>query len=237
MGKVGSTSLYKTLKEAMPANSVFHVHFLSKRWLNKAKENTGKERNISKANDVLHHIAEHPGDRIRIITLIREPFERDISDFFENQKNYLERQDIQPYSIGELLGKFYSSGHKYALKWFEREFYSFTGFDVYTRKFSRRRGYSIYHYQNFDILIMKLEKLDTIFQVALKEFLGQDIKSLLKRNISIEKPYASLYQEFKRNCRVEKTWISNLYRSKYVKHFYTRREIKQFEKKWTEPGR
>lgn len=46
MGKVGSSTIYQTLKDQLPWNHVLHVHFLSKNWLQNILPYTNHTYNI-----------------------------------------------------------------------------------------------------------------------------------------------------------------------------------------------
>ena len=52
-GKVGSSSIYNTIRERIYKANVFHVHFLGNCWLEEKLPDTNKSANINVADEVL----------------------------------------------------------------------------------------------------------------------------------------------------------------------------------------
>jgi len=231
MGKVGSSTIYNSLRKEKPFADIFHVHFLSKNWLeNKLpKAHKNFHYNIKAGYDILNFIKTHPGKRIKVVTLVREPVMRAISDLFQNWRSLYD--DIEKIEQEELRRHIEGLDHQYVLNWFDTEFYEYLKIDLYSLPFDKKKGYEIYRFDNLDILCIKLESLNAIETKVFTEFLG--IKSnLVNTNLSINKKGSGQYSYLKRSVKLGKEKLDGLYNSKLVKHFYTPEEVDGFVKKW-----
>lgn len=115
MGKVGSSSIFESLKRKKPYSDVFHVHFLSENYLENIlpRRHENFRHNITIGENVLAHIDKKPGSRIKIVTLTREPIERAISDLFQNWRHLYD--DIEEVPKIKLKEHIESLQHDYTL--------------------------------------------------------------------------------------------------------------------------
>lgn len=232
MGKVGSASMYLSLKRRFPFAYVFHVHFLSRHWL---KERLPKEHEIFHSNIELGEsinqiIAKNPRLRIKIITLVREPVVRAISDLFQNWKHQFDNLYETP--LAELQEYIENVNYDYTLEWFDTEFKNYTGVDIYKLPFDPEKGYAIYQLERFDMLCIQLEQLNRVGQQAIKEFVGEDI-ALISSNTSAKKKGSNQYSYLKKNVRIDPKKLDAIYNSPLMKHFYTEEQLKEFKAKWS----
>lgn len=232
MGKVGSTTVYNTLKKKKPYADIFHAHFLSQNWLEVIlpKRNRLFHRNIKIGKNILSFIKNNPQKKIKVITLVREPVIRSLSDLFQNWKTTFE--DIENVDIKELQSHIEKVNYDYTLNWFDTEFFEYLNIDIYKQGFNTQKGYEIYSFDNLEILCLKLESLNKIGRVAFNEFLGEDIV-LDTANKSSDKKGKEQYEHLKQVISINKEILSELYTSKYVTHFYSPTEINSFIKKWS----
>ncbi|MCB0397040.1 MAG: hypothetical protein KDD36_10320 [Flavobacteriales bacterium] len=235
MGKVGSTSLYNTLRSTIPDAYVFHSHFLSDHWLKERLPAMaeGFHINIKEGERVHRHLANHPTERIKVITLVREPLIRDLSDVFENWEYTHPDQDIESVDRDELIRDFHKKNHEYTLTWFDTEFRAYTGFDIYSQPFPTERGFAFYKHGPFDILCIKLESLNDCYHEALSNWFGEGVGNLTTSNESENKKGSSLYAEMKQNYKAPEEKLDMLYGSKYARHFYSEDELMSFRKRWS----
>lgn len=233
MGKVGSDSIYRMLREAKPYCPVFHVHFLSKYWLNERLPAMPESflHNITTGNKILTYIKQNPGRRIKVITLVREPVMRDISDLFENWSHLYD--DIEKIKQEELKERIENLDHSYTTTWFDSEFYEHLGVNIFDLPFSPQKGYEIYNLDKFDLLCMRLESLNTIADKAFGDFMKISPK-LLTTNSSMNKKGSNQYVYVKNNVRIPRDKLNELYKSKLVTHFYSGEEIAGFKEKWSD---
>lgn len=175
MGKVGSSSIYHSLKKQKPYSEIYHVHFLSKNYLDNIlpKEHKIFHSSIPKGRDILSAINQRPKSRIKIITLTREPVGRSISELLQNWKHIYD--DIESVPHDELKKHIESKPYNYTLEWFDKEFKEYLNFDIYQHKFDKEKGYETYKHGRFDILCIKLEKLNSVYEKAFLDFLGEKL--------------------------------------------------------------
>jgi hypothetical protein len=233
MGKVGSSSVYQSLKEALPHSDIHHVHFLSDKWLKEKLPvmDPYYHVNITTGNYVREHLRLNPKKNILVITLVREPVMREVSNLFENWKPKYE--NISTISIEQLSRELREGSFEYALNWFDGEFKEYLGFDIYQTPFSKEKGYQIYEHNNIKLLCIKLEELNEVCSGAFEQFMNVKIR-LSRENQSELKKVSEQYLKMKNVFKMDRAKLSSIYNSKFVKHFYSEEEISKFMLKWTE---
>ncbi len=259
MGKVGSKTIRKSL-EALNLNMpVYHSHLLTKKRIADTEQKRKKFFRTSRQSYLQRpwlnlflrkQIDEGlDGKKWKIITLTREPIARNIATFFENLEvrqisatnKYELRSDyynIKPIIIGlddvhRLVDFFFDKlNHDSPLEFFDRELKSVFGVDVYATEFQKKEGYKIYKDEKADVLLIRLENLNECAGAAFKEFLDIDNFRLFKENIGANKVYAPLYKKFKREIILPDSYRDKFYNSKFMRHFYTEKEIKNFMAMW-----
>lgn len=233
MGKVGSDAVRMTLLKYQPFVKTFHMHFLSDQWKRKV-EAIGMKYNSDIKNylKTKKYLNDNNEKRVKIITLVRDPISRQISEFFQN---YDKRGiNLKNTSIEEIIVDILKKDRiAFPLNWFDNEFINFTGIDIYKYEFDKEKGYTIIQANNYDVLVIKLEKLNEVFHEAFMEFLKINIPKLEKSNLGKNKSTAKLQNQVKIKLKVNEEQKQMIYSSKMVKHFYTNREIQKFIKKWT----
>lgn len=240
MGKVGSNSLSYTLESAGIDCSSKHyfggeqLHFFQNHksnWPGKAYRKWAQ-----------FYLRQQP-KKVNIITLVRDPLARNLSmTFFSLERilyHTLQSKDGrnlkgQNLSRSELIqiGFEEQLNHRGPLLWFEEEFGAVVGINVYDFPFDQSAGYSIIEQEHVRVLILKLEKLQSLEKVIAK-FVGLKDFKLRSANRSEKNWYADLYKEFKQNFVPTEEYIQLLYESKFMKHFYSKEEIEQLRKRWT----
>jgi hypothetical protein len=260
MGKVGSKTITKSLQSLNLDMPIYHSHLLTKMRIRETEQKRKKffrtprqsylQRswlNLFLRKQIDKDLTENK--QWKIITLTREPIARNISTFFENlevkqlsaahqyeiKSDYY---DIKPIIVGidniqRLIDLFFDKlNHDSPLEFFDRELKSVFGIDVYATKFKKQNGYQIYTNGSVDVLLIRLENLNGCAGVALKKFLKIDNFSLVKENIGSRKVYASLYEKFKSVIVLPDSYLNKFYNSKFMLHFYSEKEIKNFKAMW-----
>ncbi|GAH07474.1 unnamed protein product, partial [marine sediment metagenome] len=177
----------------------------------------------------------------KIITLVRDPVARDISDVFENIKRDLPHvTNVDPESAfndisSHILKTFadFNESTDYACTWFGKEIKDVFNFDIYANDFNKSTGYQIYRVQDADILLIRLEDLSRCCHDAFREFLGVPDFSMVKDNVSEKKWYQGLYRRVLDSISIPDSDLERIYKSRYCRHFYTGDEINHFKKKWS----
>jgi hypothetical protein len=249
MGKVGSSSIVASLRSL--DRKVFHIHFLTERGIAEAEaiyrtmcQNSAttyypRARHLLGSRYLRKRLRKRGhGQKWKVITLVRDPIARNISDFFQvidyQIPNFTARYNAGEIDIETVLDTFLNRyNHEFVLRWFDEELQPALGIDVYDTNFPRERGYHMYQNELCDLLLIKLEQLDECREEAFQRFLGLDNFQLVKANVAEEKQYADAYREFRRCITLPESYVQAVYSSRFVRHFYTDDEIEQFRAKWS----
>jgi len=258
MGKVGSSTVVKSLHEAGLRRRIYHVHFLTPELIEKYEIRRRKYLRTERSGDLRHiwqykHLRdrllnEKCEERWKVITLVRDPVARNLATFFEHISVVSEAEDewklesaeyefcikVRKSDLLPLVDLFFEKcRHDNPSIYFDREFKPVLGIDLYDEEFPSAEGYKIYQTDSFDILLLRLENLNTVAEPALKRFLGLEEFALVNANIGEEKDYADVYDKFKNQIRLPTHYLDRMYTSKFTRHFYTDEEIAVFRKRWT----
>jgi hypothetical protein len=258
MGKVGSETIVETLQHHGLDMPIYNIHSLSKENLNRAEpiyrdvfsRTPSPPRVLWDSQYLRKEILENPGKRNwKVVTLVRDPIARNISHFFqypnmlisESGDGYRLTSRTYDYDIcmkieemDNLIELFLTrmDDHDWPLIFFDHELKRFLGIDVFAEEFPRERGYQIYRGEHVEVLLLRLENLNTVAETALSHFLGVAGVHLASTNIGSEKKSALLYRKFIDAIRLPDSYVQKMYTSRYAQHFYTQVEIDTFQKRW-----
>lgn len=233
-GRVGSTTLFGTLKKALGEDKVFKVHRLTADGLAEYR----RFRPIWTDDERVFERLDGRRDEfeLKMITLTRDPFASEVSSLFHNLEVHFPGRSPLDFDLDELRDRLQnkksSSSEGYFVRWFDIECKPYTGIDVYDRPFPKDQGYDIFSNGNVDLLVLRLEDIDRVFQPALADFLGLEIDELDLHHIGDEQPYAPLYKRFKKEIRFPAELLDRYYDTKYCRHFYTDAELARFRRRW-----
>jgi hypothetical protein len=259
MGKVGSKTVLNSLNTANMDIPIHHIHSFEKNRLDDAEKLLKLEFQVDHNPrttlwdsyfylNKLNQLQE--SKNLKIITLVRDPIARNVSHFFQwpnmiiqkkNDKYYVEspvynyKEILDKDSEGILISIFLNkmNDHTSILEWFDSELKKFFNIDVYETEFPKDRGYKIYTRGNVSVLLIKLEKLNNIAEIAFREFLGVDVSKLKNQNLGENKEYSSVYKRFKECAKLPESYLDLMYKSKFALHFYSNEEIRSFRKNWS----
>jgi hypothetical protein len=263
MGKVGSSTIVRSLNAIGIDRPVYHPHFLTRERISKTEAERrqffGTERYAYLKRPWLYAFLvkqlnkEMRGGKWKVVSLTREPVSRNLSVFFENL-------EIKPLDAGR---RYEISSHYYRIaptiielsrldvlsalffekvnhdspdQFFEKEIKGILGVDVFKGAFPKSQGYCIYEGAVADILVLRLEDLNRVAGQAFFEFMGIADFELLNTNVGSEKHYAALYNAFKAYVHLPEAYLNRMYGSRYVRHFYSDAEIAGFRQKWRKAG-
>ena len=235
MGKVGTTTVHSLIKKQHPQYPIIQVHFMSNNWVKNILPNLDPEfhNNIPIAEKAYALINEHPRHRVKIITMVREPMVREISDIFQNWRGLLKVDAMSELNFPQLKNYLDQHDHNYVLNWFDTEFKSYLDFDIYDYPFDKIKGYSIYKTKKADILVIQTEKMNDCITEAIQKFCGLNVKLTGSTNTIEQKDRKDLYYELAKEYEAPMEKLNLLYNSKLVRHFYTDEAVDTFIKKWS----
>ena len=250
MGKVGSLSIYHSIKQCRLKSPVYHLHVLSEDGV-KALDCVIRD-SFTKTRYVPEHLitseffrpylcVRHPKIRCKVITLVRDPIARNISSFFGdlNTRHFyldpltmLNSDDVED-ATGVLINAFIKNhDHLKPLNWFDMELNKVLRMDIYSKPFDKEKGFEIYENDSCSALVIKLERLNQCAKQAFSQFLLLSDFQLISKNISNDKNYGKLYRTVSQSIKIPNDYIDVMYNSKLVQHVYTENEIIQFKNKW-----
>ena len=241
-GKVGSSSVYHTLKRHI-SKPIFHIHHISEQGIKSSSE---KHLNSNRKSLPLHLIVsnilrkklENYNGHKFIICIVREPISREISAFYQNTEFYksiVEKNNLEidtNASLNILKRIFSENITRHLENWFKTEIYQEFHIDVFSQPFNTQKGYQLFQTEKTSLLLLKMESMNKVFTNAIKELLNteNDI-SLTNSNIAENKHYAASYAEAKKTFRLSKEQLDEITQSRYFQHFYPEKE-KAIRKKW-----
>ncbi|MHA7059247.1 putative capsular polysaccharide synthesis family protein [Aquimarina sp. M1] len=238
MGKVASSSIYSSLKEKNKI--VYHIHRLNEKYIKEVHksslEKTGsiEPKVVDQRGIRLHNLFIKNNEQpVYIISLVRNPIERNISAFFQN-KDYYTKQNAYS-DTDSLIELFYDLyDHDTPLMWFDKEFKPCLNVDIYEHAFPTEKKYKIITSNNFNILLMRVDLEDSVKERIISNFLGIENFKLQNKNVGTLKGYNKEYKEFKKEINLNEAYINSMLNSKFTNHFYSKGEIGEFRKKWME---
>lgn len=242
MGKVGSTTVYISLKRLQLDVPLYHLHFLSDldkmQGVVQAQVNHTIALQLNEtARKIRREMEQSPQRKWNLIALTRTPVPRLISVFFQNLGNYFPeaaaRYQAGALPLDEVTNYFiYRFREGWAENWFDRQMKEPFGLDVFAESFDRERGYQIYTHNSLRLLVLRLEDLNAVGPAAMHEFLNIPDFSVRNRNVGEGKPTGTLYRDFIATLRLPPARIQELHSSRYAQHFYTPQELEASIARW-----
>lgn len=262
MGKVGSSTVRRSLEALELDRPIYHTHFLTQEYIDREEKRRRKYFGIHKANRANWNAPRRPwlnqylrnqierglkGKRWKVVTLVREPIARNISAFYENLaakrlgsghqyhivSSYRFEITVDLEDLEPLIALFFEKfDHDTPLVYLDREIKGVLGIDVFSSEFPKSKGYKIYEGEQVDLLLLRLESLNECASDAFREFLNLEDFNLIKANITDEKDDAAIYRKILDSIVLPDSYIDTMLTSKYARHFYSEEEINVFRAKW-----
>lgn len=243
MGKVGSTSVFRSLEALDLDVPVYHLHFLNyldgiEEWSRQAMgDDSGAVRIVQAGRRVRREMERSPRRKWNLICLVRTPITRGISNFFHHLDttipSFRERLTHNELKASELVDYFVNHYRDDTpLQWFDQQIKDLFGIDVYATEFPKGRGYAIYEKGNIRLLVIRLENLNQCAASAIYEFLNVPSFRPMTANVTEQKEYAALYREFGNVLRLPREYVEHWHQSRYARHFYSPEELAESVKRW-----
>lgn len=241
-GKVGSSSVYYTLKKKVE-NPTYHIHRLSNEGLAKSE----KEHKLSDRKSRPFHLIvskvlktklnDYNGP-IFLITIIREPISREISAFFQNIDFYQkslehENLEIKKDKAREKLKEKLNNNFINELEdWYKEELLNNFSINLFDYPVPVERGYTIVKKGNINLLVLRVERLNQGFGLGVKHLLGlEKFLALESSNIGEKKYYSSSYKQLRDEIKFQPDHLSTILNSKFVQSFY-KHDLEKLKELW-----
>lgn len=252
MGKVGSSTVYASLRAADLPGPLFKVHYLSDAGLARGRaryaqlpvrvpvpyeQTTGQVRRL---------LADRPELTWKVVSLVREPIARDVSAYVQMVDVLHPELVAGPAPAVRRIARAagvqfigFDERRSYVCGWFEDELRAVFGVDVFDRPFDHQAGRLRIRSGRLDLLVVRAEDLDRVGARALSEFAGVPVPLVVASSRTPDKLQAAyvepVYREILRQVRVPEPVCRRVYGSRYARHFYTPAEIDAFTARWSGP--
>lgn len=231
MGKVGSLSIYSSLKKKMWKHAVFHIHTLDNEEVLYQYKQLKEKKQLPDSRNPIPLLNKYLSKRkVKIITLVRDPIERNISAFFDAFE-FLAGTKEEDYSGNiEDLEQIYHKTffHEYPLNWFQNQFHKGSGIDIFKHTFSIQEGYDFIENNNTSVLLLRSDLENSKKERIIGEFCAVDCFQIKNTNVNSR----DLYFEFKNGMKFSKDYLEEIYNSYWAFHFFSEEERTQAIKKW-----
>lgn len=236
MGKVASSSIYDALKNRSDC-CAFHTHTLSRSNIEARKLRTNdsffspdKRYRVSDALSKQVIQAPHPS---KIITLIREPFERNISAFFENAKSVHQQKQTDDQFINQLIQEYLNTtNHLLPEEWYQNEFFNALGINIFEHSFDPAYGWATIQQGPHDVLILRTTLSDEEKSKRVGDFLNIEDITMPRSNQTGDKALKNTYQRFKSSIVFPDSIGHSILQSRFTQHFFTPTEIDTMQQRW-----
>lgn len=234
MGKVGSTAIYR----ALPDGTFFiQIHTLNPELLHRLIERDREKGGLTEL--VLHELQTRrhiivPRREAKIITIVRDPIIRNLSAFYQNHVRFIGAdRNLADVPLSELLAIFLNEyPHDVPIQFFEREFASILGIDVYQHPFDPLQGWARLQHPPYDVLILRADAPNEIKQEAICNFLGLANYQLVNTLPTRAYPHGEVYTLLKREAILPQPYIDQMLGARYTQHFFSDDERSQMRRQW-----
>jgi hypothetical protein len=232
MGKVGSTAVAEALRKY--GFWVLHIHSLNapvaREYLKTAI--AANQSPPPATIDTFAYSLTSPliSAGTRVITLVRDPIARDLSDFFQ----VLSPATLEHEDHAGLLAQYLSANTlDHTLGWLDHEIKRFLGIDVYASDFDPNRGARTYRENDVHLLLLKAELGQAHMSKEIEDWLGIESLPIEIANDSRAKDYGNAYGDFLTTVRLPESLVARVFDSKYARHFYSAEQRGELVDRWT----
>ncbi|MEQ3795457.1 putative capsular polysaccharide synthesis family protein [Gilvirhabdus luticola] len=231
MGKVGSLSVYSSLKKKMWQHAIFHIHTLDNNEVERVNRQLQDKGLFPDSRNPVPLIHKYFSRRqVKIITLVRNPIERNVSAFFDAFQFLVgvKKKDFIG-SIADLENNYHQTFlHEYPIFWFQNQFYKCTGINIFSYPFNPEKGYLTIAKDTVSVLLVRSDLPDFRKENLISEFCSIQDFELTNTNLNT----SSLYQKFKNNIKFSKKYLEDIYNSDLAVHFFSVQERNDNIEKW-----
>ena len=255
MGKVGSSTVLRTLEDALTADRpVLHTHFLQRDTLQRIRARDGASRGRLRVGAtwalgaaVSRRLrAANPAPALDVVSLVRDPIARAVSALFQSPSLASDRSLVladgrldAKRAIAWLAETLERAGEiDYPERWLDGELRDGLGIDVFATPFDRERGHQILSTGSTRLMLLRMEDLDRRLGPALQAFLDLDAAPTVQSaNVRLASGARRDYRDVLDGFRLPAALVRRIYaESRVARHFYGAREIDAFTRRWSEPS-
>lgn len=224
MGKVGSKSVYETLKAIYPG-AVIHCHGL-----------TEKPRANWKST-LVYRAYKRKGIQVKVITPVRDKLARSLSSFFYNAPVHdgISYDDLNAMPLKQIIGHFMARRHRSYTFWLEKNYLQALGIDIFQHVFDKEKGFMQCSSKQADCLFFQSELDDDVKSALIREFLELEGFYLKHRsNKSTEYSYKYSYERFMEKAALPESFLQELMNDPGFCFFYSKHHRDRVLAQWIE---
>ena len=219
MGRVGSSAIYSSLKRAeFEALHIHHIHPDSLA----AQSRGSMARHIKDGYQARALLEAEPDRPVKIITLVRDPIERNISAGFarfrrKSELDELSRFVTDPVVTDEIWKRLDMS---LPFHWLDVEFRDALGIDLYQVDVACA-GYAQMEVGRVNALILHSTLPDEVKSMRLSDFMGRDCAvGRTGKDVNQEGDLQNLYRAFELTSPLTIADLSEAADSRFMQHFF-----------------
>jgi hypothetical protein len=234
MGKVGSTTICSELRRNSMLPPVFQTHFISRESLEEANRITddwGRKSPHLKIGASLMPLFENRNEASpswHIVTVVRDPVARQLSDVYENPEviGVEHGATPDPSNVIDYLTNYFENFDEdkdYVCQWFEREIIRQMNIPLYEMEFPQEQNYQLIEHAGIRLLAFRIEDYADILNegVAFNQWLGQSVKmNASSSNSASDRDSFESYKRVKSGLKIPKSALDRIYDTKFSRHFY-----------------
>jgi hypothetical protein len=251
MPRTGTVSILRAMLAMLGHGRVLHLHYMHPDSIARNLRTFGEvhaKTGISRLDreflgaEMLDRYRAKPGhQRLKLVSLVREPMARTISAFFKQfeldypgmTRDYL----ADPANLPRLREMFFRPDEPQAqvsTGWFDKEVKDVFGIDVFAHPFPHETGYLLLKGDDCDLLLLRLENVEQAGPAGLAALLpGSRPPAIPHANSTRERDrYAASYRKFIETLQPPPAYLDRMYQSRLARHFYTPAEISEFRSRW-----
>jgi hypothetical protein len=237
-GKVGSTTVHKAVRK-LPGYQSFQNHFISEQGVAEARRQHPEEHppvHLLQGEAIRRELLADPERPIKLITLMRDPVARALSNLFQHPAIFHTDGGIRELPLEAIMTTAREQilcSLAFTEQWFDHELSALLGYDFFSRGFEGDDGFQTVREGRFELLAGKLESLSSNGAGCIGRFLdlGCDLPIPVSHARSATGE-AAVYDQLKRSFKLPGDLLDEVYSSRACRHFYTPEELARFRKLW-----
>lgn len=235
MGRVGSSSVARALEAALDA-PIPHLHSVDPFKVSKQVVRAGSPgkapRSVRQALKFLRQSVTSTA-RLRVVSLVREPIDRNISAAFTSLRKSRNRQLREAVDDSDALIQLWKEfDDRRPFQWFQDEIEGVLGVRVFDGE-PIQHGFGRWSTPDVDLLVLRSDLPREMQEAELASFVGQESMRIETKNT--ENRSLPEYKAFKRNLRFDCDYVSRCWQSDYMQQFFPDISLESYLEKWARP--
>ena len=220
MGRVGSSATYRALKNA--GFEALHIHQIDLKSLLKRSQKLKVARHIKDGHRARALLDAEPDRPVKVITLIRDPIEQNISAGFSRFRRLGKLEELQRYVTDPAVMNpiWEKTPLTYPLSWMDLELRNALGIDFYQVDVASA-GYGQMEVGRVSALLLHSTLPDQVKSTLLSQFIGREVimgRTGVDRNKQGD--LQSLYRAFELTSPLTVADLSEVAESRFMQHFF-----------------